>query len=340
MINFFVEASVLAFPPKAEEQFLEHENIKEFLGAIRDLDMLIDANPGASISIRSGLEDLLSKNYMFFDLNNETQKNRMNCQVNLKISPREVERIYPTLFCRTRTIRYNCINTKNTSTFEQELETIIVHISCLMNRYGVKNQRLVVSKLPQNRMDNNIQISKMNTLLKKNFNYINRFDTFESAINDIKKQYADTICFGDDVYTDKESILAKSKDKEISSPNMPDRLFYYLDNISNVAQYLQSLPNELSDNDINDIVNLFGCNSAPENKKYTNCCHRRWHDGTQKSIFILHLRPKTGNEDKNTMRIYYKWRHDIKKIIIGMICVHPPLCDNCHDFHECNPNRY
>lgn len=338
MTNLFVEASCLAFPPKAEESFLEHENIREFLCGIRDLDTLINRNPDITVSIRRGIEDFLKKENVFYNMEEvKAQKDRIISQRNLRIPPREVERIYPALFNPRKTIRYNSINTHNNPTFKQELENVITHISCLMNRYGVKNQRLVVNKVPQSEIGNTIQVSKINTLMHKKFDYTRRFDTFESAFNEIKNNYADTICFGDDIYTDKDSLFLKNKDEEFNSQDIPDRLFYYLDNLSKAAQYLRNLPNELPEEDIDGLVNSFGCNSAPDTLKSKNCSYRYWHDGTEKRVFNLHLRPKTG-QDKDTMRIYYKWRNDIKKIVIGMICKHPPNCypKTCSEFDKCD----
>jgi hypothetical protein len=160
MTNLFVDAGCLAFPPETEKPLLEHENIREFLCGIRDPDMLIDRNPDIAVSIRREMEDFLEKENRYFD--GETQKPRMKRQVNLKIDPRDVERIYPTLFCGTRTILFHCLET-----------------------------------------------------------------------------------------------------------------------LAYAVQYLQNLPDELDEYEINGIVNHFGCNSATESNKYRECRYRRWHDGKE-----------------------------------------------------------
>lgn len=331
--NLFVDASLLAFPPKAEESLLEYENIRQFLRAIRDLDCLIYNHPGISVSIRREIEHFLEKEKVFFNMDVTAQKNRITNQRNLKISPREIARIYPLLFCRTRTIRYPCAKVPDNSTFARELENLMAHISCMIQKYGINNQRLVVRALPQNKPVG-IQVCKTSALQKEERCYKRRFDTFESVFNEIKNSYSNTICFGDDLYTHEKSLLVIYKNVGIGS-DIPDRLFHYLETLSSVVRYLRNLPNALREHDINEVVNSFGCNSAPEGKKYKNCHHRCWHDGTGKSVFNLHLRPKTGYSDTDTMRIYYKWRQDNKKICIGMVCVHPVNCGDCHDAHAC-----
>lgn len=343
MINLFIGTDCLAFPPQAEEPILEHNNIEDFLCGIRDLDMLINSNPNIVVSIRREIEDFLEKEKSFFDMNND-QKDRILRQRRLKIDFRSVERIYPTLFRDTRTIRYTSINAQNNSTCGKEPETIAAYISCLKDRYNINNQRLVVNTIPQNRQDDTVRMCKPSKL-EKECNYTKRFDTFKAAFEKIKNDYSGTICFGDDIYTNKESLLLRNSGGEFNSPDIPDRLFYYLDNLSAVARYLQSLPDEVSEKNIVDIVTAFGCNSAPEKKcKDNNCRHRNWHNGNEKSVFHLHLRPRTGSktrngpDDRNTMRIYFAWRKDIKKFAVGMICTHPPLCypDGCDSFDECN----
>ncbi|GHT55441.1 hypothetical protein FACS1894109_02020 [Spirochaetia bacterium] len=329
MINLFVDASLLAFPPKEMESTSEFNNIKDFLDCICNLDKLIKENPDITVSIKKNIEDFLlqKKAYFIFD-EDDVQRDRINRinRLSLTREPRDVKRIYTDIF--KRSLRYNCVNWQQNSNFEQELKNIIAHISSLISHYNINNQRLVVNNDIQISADDNIQVCKINES-NKEFNYEIQFKSFEEAFNEINNNYKDTICFGDEIYTDEESLWRKNKKKTFSNYDIPDRLFYYLDNLSDVARYLQRLPTELSEDEINDIVNSFGCNSVAYGKKYKNCRRRCWYDGTQKSVFSLHLRPKTGN-DKNTMRIYYKWKNEVKKFQIGMINIH---AFNDHD--EC-----
>jgi hypothetical protein len=206
-------------------------------------------------------------------------------------------------------------------------------------------------------------LKNQNIKNKKQISLQTFLDVYHQANNDFNH-----LIFSNDI---KSAVAANGSIFDSASSKIkcaPERLYYYLKTLNNIADYLAKYADaqiktiaarlhcpksdycDFSKTGLcaskNQIVlklaSFLGCNCSCESTGTLTCSYlmycRTWDAGNSKRPFRFHLKPSTDDNDENTVRIYFDWDDNRRKILVGMIEAHPVSCltlQNNHDQFGC-----
>ena len=143
-----------------------------------------------------------------------------------------------------------------------------------------------------------------------------KYKTVHDACEAAKNNFTAYLVFGDDVNAGIKTIR--------DSAGPPDRIFAYLETLKDFCIYKQNYNTPYDDA---DVLNMLGCICHHENLNDQKVKNDRMFDNgyAQDELFELHLCPNTfppAPRKSRTVRIYFKWNANQKKVIIGWIGDH------------------
>ncbi|GHT53404.1 hypothetical protein FACS1894106_4220 [Spirochaetia bacterium] len=150
------------------------------------------------------------------------------------------------------------------------------------------------------------------------------YESVDDAYKKAKEEFKEYLVFGKDVEKGIKTI------RESSGP--PNKIFAYLQTLKEFALLKINTKNELNDDIV--LLKALGCDCSDEGiEKHEDSKvkeNRTWDNGSgEKKIFWKHLKPATFNRRKDTekrtrtVRIFFDWDVEKKKVIIGWIGCHP-----------------
>jgi hypothetical protein len=372
MINIFIDPTILAFPPREKDEEKDSANIREFYEDICLIYEYIE-NPNKRPDIAFFKEDKLKQRLTGFEYCSGSEddfddqkgriKNAYAYKKGSRRDPRDVERRLFKIFNsfygygdEKRNIKViefkmkdieemdkkdkseNTVNSHylQLSFFRDEHEKLSRYASEIHKKYDLKEWKICARDDYFSGMEKeSIGVKQFKDYYK---NPVKHFDSLESAFVKAKDEFSSELIFSEDILTHPDSIFSNLVyDKDF----VPDRLFYYLEALASAVKHINTMNDMPSIEVLNDIVKVFGCDLTPDLYRYREhkCYYRHWKINGKLNQLGLYLRPLTNvetGENRLTMRVYYKWNRDQKKMAV-MILEKPPNCEECDKELKCYP---
>jgi hypothetical protein len=332
MINIFIDSTILAFPPKEEDEEKDKANIKKFCENIFDLYEFTEnpnRRPNIAFFKEKGFDDRPTfLKFVYPSKSNadfEDQKKRIERVGNidhLHKDPKEIRRHLLKIFdwfdtpydlgkrsgsrrSIRRAIEFKLEDIEKIDESDKSECTVKLHYlrwPFFVNEYnklfgyasGIQDKYDLKEWQIYARGNNHPGMISAKQFDKRYENHDKHFDTLKSALNEAKNKFSLELIFSEEILNPKDPHPASIFDDPIYDTDfVPDRLFY-LEALDAAVKYIKMRGiTSIKDKDLKEIIKKFGCDSVLDSMDYRECCYRRWQVNDESNQFSLHLRPLT-----------------------------------------------
>lgn len=140
--------------------------------------------------------------------------------------------------------------------------------------------------------------------------------TVEEAVAQARKQFSEDLVFGSDVAKGVEGLNPEA--------GPPDKILAYLRWLAEAARAKRSGPlGKTLIGWLGERGVIASSETALDRESPTERKKRTWNDGVEARCFDMHLKPSDGTSPDRCVRIYFVWRDEDKKMVVGWVGRHP-----------------
>jgi hypothetical protein len=308
MINIFIDSTILAFPPREEDEEKDKTNIEKFCENIFDIYEFTEnpnRRPNIAFFKEKGFDDRPTfRKFVYPSKSNadfEDQKKRIGRVGkidHLHIDPKEIRRHLLKIFDWfdtpyglekrngsrrgiRRAIEFKREDIEEIGENDKSECTVKLHYlrwPFFVNEY---NKLFGYASRIQDKYDlkewqiyargnNHPGMISAKQFDKRYENHDKHFDTLKSALNKAKNEFSSEFIFSEEILNPKGSHPASIFDDPIYDMDfVPDRLFYYLEALDAAVKYIKMKDiTSIKDKDLKEIIKIFGCDSVLDSMDY------------------------------------------------------------------------